>query len=245
MAEVFERRARQARQGQGLIPVASRVAGDRFARINRAWDGWPVAVFGGGPSLTREQCDQCLNIPRIAVNDAYLLAPSADVLYFADRQWIEWHHNREPFQEFKGQRIKIDQIGVKDDLWAKDDRYYVLRNYGQGPALSERSDGLSTGTASGYQAINLAYLAGGNPILLFGFDAKESAGKMHWFGDHPIKTSKAWLVGLPYQYQRIGDALKVKGVRVINCSPDSALTCFEKGDAESILHDQERSTLPA
>lgn len=228
-----------------------------------------VAIIGGGPSLTQDQVDQVRRLHCIVVNDAFLLAPWADAMYFADSRWHGWMAKgiarpgltadqvRERFEAFPGYRIKVEHPGDTPAI-LDDQRYYRLRNYVQFSAgkeaevqaLSERPDAVATGTASGYQAVNIAYLAGAKRILLLGFDAKEtSPGRKHWFGDHPEPTSPSWLQGLPYQFQKLSESLNARGVECINCSPDSALQCFPKMTIEealeSVVIDQGAAALPA
>lgn len=86
------------------------------------------------------------------------------------------------------------------------------------------------GNNSGYQALNLAYHWGARRMILLGFDCKSRAGKMHWFGDHPkplqnqIGAFKTWLETFP----PLAKDLAATGVEVVNCSRDTALTCFRR-----------------
>lgn len=178
-------------------------------------------------------------MPCIAVNDAYLFAPWANALLFGDIRWWEWHRKgvarpgrtaeevRQRFEAFPGYRIKVEQPGTPQAL-LDDERYYLLQNwtmYSDG-ILSERPDSVCAGMASGYAAMNVAYLAGAARILLLGFDGETGDKAPHWFGDHPETTHPGWLKALPWQFQRIGVALEKRGVQVINCSKDSAFKDF-------------------
>ena len=57
------------------------------------WGSDETAVcLGGGPSLAPQQVDTVRGKARVvAVNDAYRLAPWADVLYVCDHKWWGWH----------------------------------------------------------------------------------------------------------------------------------------------------------
>ena len=46
--------------------------------------GCTVAIIAGGPSLTQNQVNMVEGFPTIAVNDAYKLAPWANILYGCD-----------------------------------------------------------------------------------------------------------------------------------------------------------------
>ena len=70
---------------------------DRYSEIAPEWSGGTAVLLGGGPSLTLGQVEKVRAareagaVHVIAVNDAYRLAPFADVCYFADSEWWGWH----------------------------------------------------------------------------------------------------------------------------------------------------------
>lgn len=209
---------------------------DPYARVNPLWIDGTAVCIATGPSLTAEQVGRTYQSNVIAVNDAYTLAPHADVLYFADTRWWQWHRERPAFRDFKGVRVTVEQTGGM----VEDEQVLMLRNLNNDGAqceLSTRSDGLATGMNSGYQAINLAYLTGAKRILLLGYDMQPVDGRAHFFGDHPdrIQTSEATFTAFRVHYQRLARELKRRGVEVINCSPVSALKCFPYAPLESLL----------
>lgn len=105
-------------------------------------------------------------------------------------------------------------------------------------------DGLATGRNSGYQAINLAILTGATRILLLGYDMQGECRQMHWFGDHPQKTSPGTVAGFVRGYNALAKQLP-PGVEIINCSADTALTCFPRAAIESVLPDPAATLVPA
>lgn len=201
--------------------------------VPRMWPGATVAVFGGGPSITQEQVDACWGLKAIAVNDAYRLAPWADILYFADPRWYGWHKDK--LHGFRGLKVSIDQ--GKTTLNEPDVHIIgQIANY-SAHAISDEPDKVATGFASGYQAINIAYLAGASRIILLGFDARAVDGKMHWHGEHPVPTPRAWFSEMPKHFVRLSDALIKRGVECVNASPGSALKCFRQVTLEEALHE--------
>jgi hypothetical protein len=204
---------------------------DGFSEVVQCWDG-PVVCIAGGPSLTQEQCEAVRSKARvIVVNDAFKLAPWADALYFADHRWMEWH--RKEVSEFAGHKVSIEQSRPVE--WPDD--IHILRNLDKGDptGLSLDPMGLKTGRHSGYQALNLAVLAGGNPILLLGYDYKFVDGKAHFHGDHPIPTPENHLTGFRQKLSTIENPLKDMGIEVFNCSPDSLLEAFPRMSLEKAL----------
>lgn len=104
--------------------------------------------------------------------------------------------------------------------------------------LSRKANTLSTGMNSGYQAVNLAHLAGAARAVLLGYSMKRLAGSgaMHWFGDHPIKTGEPVLTSMLTCYRTLAKALP-RVFEVINATRDTALDCFPRRSLESVLSD--------
>lgn len=228
--------------------ILRRLENSRFSEIVPEWVGQTVVLLGAGPSLTTEQIEDVAEaharerIKCIAVNDCYLVAPWAEVNYFADSHWWKWHVTgiekpmlglsaeqvRQQFASFAGQKCSIQNSGAN----IEDEAVHMLRNSdfpNHGVGLSSDPQCLVTGRNSGFQALNMAVLAGSTRIILLGFDGKPSAeGLAHFFGEHPRPTPVA-----AYQYYRQAmsaaeKALKDLDVEVFNCSPGSAIDTFPK-----------------
>jgi hypothetical protein len=124
------------------------------------------------------------------------------------------------------------------ELWTQD--LNAKKQFGLNWVLGRSQSGLGRdcvhfGGNSGYQAMNLAYLWGAKRIILVGFDCKPVDGKDHWFGQHPKGLTQIQ----PYEiwrkhFEQIAIELKAEGVEVINCSPDTALTCFDRKPIETL-----------
>ena len=113
----------------------------------------------------------------------------------------------------------------------------MLHNEGTS-GLSKKPNGLMTGQNSGHQAINLAVLLGARRILLLGFDMKAAPdGRLHWFGDHPVKTNPAVFSAMLRNFDKTLKPLAAAGVEVINCSADTALTCYPRKPLHDALHE--------
>lgn len=228
--------------------ILRRLENSRFSDVLQTWAGETVVLIGGGPSLAEEQISTAHNAWAagkarcIVVNDAYLLAPWADVQYAADAHWHRWHTEGIPkpaiglsaadvarrWAEFTGQKCSIENSAPN----IADNEVHILRNqtypsHSRGLSLDPRA--LVTGHNSGFQALNLAVLAGAKRIILLGYDGGPSKeGKTHWFGDHPRPTPQAFW---PYCHQAMSaaeSALLDAGVEVLNCSPGSAINSFRK-----------------
>lgn len=201
--------------------------------VSRLCPGGTVVCLGAGPSLHQEDVDyaHAKGATIIAVNDAYRLAPFATALMASDGAW--WIHKK---PEFAGLRFSLDPAaarvpGVK-----------VLRRTGEDGIETDPS-ALRTGRNSGAAAVNLAVhflltgtheagaLSAGGRIILLGYDmAAPGGGKpTHFFGSHkfPLRNSSPYEM-FREQFKKQVDPLKHLGIQIVNCSRQSALTCFPR-----------------
>lgn len=206
---------------------------------------WPSSTFvciAGGPSLTIKQVEACRDRQRggskvrvIAINDGYRLADFADVLYFCDDKWWQWHNKK--LAAWKGLIVRMDG-GLYN---FKDDRIKVVRNVDTA-GLCEARDGLNTGRNSGFQAINLAVHLGAKRIVLLGYDMQaplvNGLPKTHWFGDHPGGTSPGVYTQMLPFFDSLVKPLAKRGVEILNCAPGSAIRCFPRSTIEDALQDE-------
>ncbi len=196
------------------------------------WYGETAFILGCGPSLRREDVDK-LQLRRVlAINDSFLLAPWADILYFCDPKW--WHTNRFQVNDlFRGHLIATMTnaiAGVK-----------TLQCTGE-TGLETDPAAIRHGSNSGYQAINLAYHLGVKRIVLLGYDMRvHASGKAHWqhrpgpaVGDfHTILQTQM----LP-KFETLVKPLAAAGVEVINCTPESALRCWPCWPLSRVLKEE-------
>ena len=191
------------------------------------WAGKTVAIMASGPSITLEQTEAVLlaGVPAIAINTTYRLAPWAELLYACDHKWWRWENGAPDFRGLKG---------TQDKSAALEFGLYYIRGDDQ-PGLSATPGLIHTGGNSGFQALNLAALLGARRILLLGYDMKIAAnGASHWHGDHPDGIRSGYKNWLPVFARAVPDLARA-GLEVINCTPDSALTCFPYSDIEAML----------
>jgi hypothetical protein len=182
-----------------------------------------VAVLAPGPSLSLSQTQQVrqAGVAAVAVNDAFRLAPWADVLYAADAAW--WQHHAQEALSFEGLMMTSDP----NLAFRKVKRLRQTGTYGFDPTPGC----VRTGSNSGYQAVHVAMQAGAKRVLLVGFDMHGT----HFFGRHPAplrnsvpETQKQFAVNFQF--------LNGHGVDIINCTPGSAITCFPQQDLAEALH---------
>jgi len=155
----------------------------------------------------------------VVVNDTYRLAPWADVLYAADADW--WKRNPEA-RSFAGIKVCADD----SLLWPE---VMSLRHTGK-VGYDPNPQNIRSGGNSGYQAVHVAAQAGASRILLCGFDM----GGAHWH-DAPAPAAHLFATWIE-RFESLAEELKAIGVEVLNCTPQSALTCFPFANIEDVLH---------
>jgi hypothetical protein len=214
--------------------------------VSRIWEGETCAVLASGPSMSREVAEAVRGKCRvIAVSNQAIpmlidgemhsaLAPWADVLIASDRQW--WIENREQALAFTGLKVTVEPPGGCERLGWND--VMQLKN-GGAVLYDERPDHVGGGGNTGFHAVHLAAKFGCRKILLCGFDMQSVAGseadsdprkpraRQHWFGEHPWRPR----LRIPFdlfveRFTRSAPEFEKRGIRVINCTPGSALKCF-------------------
>lgn len=188
--------------------------------VARLWPESTVVCIASGPSLTPEDVDACRGRARvIAINDSHRLAPWADCLYACDGRW--WDHYK-GVPEFKCLKFGLT---VKKDKWPGVTRLPHVGPEGINPK------GICDGSNSGYQAVQLAVHLGAVRIVLLGYDMKPGVnGRDHWFGKHPVgvRSHQSPYESFRNYFKALAPQLRALGVDVVNCSRETALTCFPR-----------------
>lgn len=178
------------------------------------WAGLTAACIASGPSLVRDDVELVRGLKVLTANDSWRVAPWADTFCAADRAWWQTHIHELPEgpQRWTGNYA----IAVDFDL-----EFYP-----------HHKSGFSTGA----MAINIAAFLGATRVILLGYDCSLENG-VHWHGLHEKTTNPDDKVIARWvdQFKIVADAMKAKGVEVINCSRKSALTCFPRASLGETL----------
>lgn len=166
-----------------------------------------------GTSLTQAQADLVRQYPVavVAVGNAFLFAPWADVLYHGDAPW--WGYHAQEALKFEGLKLTVDKM-------VKYRSVRILKETGV-EGYDPTPGCVRTGNNSGYQAIHVAIQAGAKRILMLGFDMRPG----HFFGRHPMPLRNTDPSSFEVFKKRF-PALRGRGAEIINCTPGSALQCF-------------------
>ena len=167
-----------------------------------------VGILATGPSMSqavadrvRETCDAV-----IAVNTAYELAPWADALAANDNSW--WRKNPQA-KDFAGRKYSGGVINGVERITS--------------PFISAQS-------SSGVLALSATeFIAAlrGEPlevVELHGFDNHGT----HYFGPYTElrNTRPERFAVFEQQLAAVGASMNKRGIRIVNKTPGSALTCF-------------------
>lgn len=186
------------------------------------------------------------------VNNAYKIAPFLDVFMACNVEWWEYYADEAQFEQFRFSYFNGDPNA---DMWTWDKG--TAKAYQIGHVPGKWGDSFSTdpgfihyGHSSGFQIMNLAYHYGIRDFVLVGYDMRYLPGYRrkghvagegrHFFGEYP-KTLQHWpkvgadgeFTGLLKVFKTI-DTQKL-GVRIVNCSPGSALDFFETAELKDVL----------
>lgn len=197
------------------LPATAEAEDGGYWRVPRLWPGATVVCLGGGPSLEPADVAYAHGRARvIAINDAWRLAPWADLLYACDAKWWRWHDGVPAFTGLKVTLEKPEYPGIKRLAQGAE------RGFEAAPTR------LATGRNSGYQALHLAVHLGARRVLLLGYDMRLVDGRSHWFGAHPVATKPEVYDRMIPCFESLIAPLAARGVAVVNCTPASALACF-------------------
>jgi hypothetical protein len=197
------------------------------------WKDERVAVICSGPSLTKEDCDLVRDsgLKTIVTNTTFRLCHWADALFGFDVRWWDEYH-KEVKEVFSGRLFTYSNHARKYDIESLYDEAWFTGH-----------------SNSGTCALSLAIAAGAKEIILIGADCQKTDGKIHWHGDHPKVMSSDWgkknypqgmsnaqsMKKWPAQFKAIAMQAEIAGVRILNASRQTALTCFDRARLEDVL----------
>jgi len=175
-----------------------------------------ICCIASGPSLTRDDCKavERSRIVTIAVNNSWQMARFASYIYAGDKSW--WVQNG-VWIDIPAKRIACDDSAK---IFHGTETHFPRGSYNSG-AMAIR-----------YAMTKLK----AQRIILLGYDCSVEKG-IHWHGSHAaLKNPTAQTcVKWHHQFNRLAEEVKAYNVEVINCSRDTALTCFPRRPLEDVL----------
>jgi hypothetical protein len=194
--------------------------------------GGTAVCLASGPSLTGADVAYVRNRATvIAINDAIRLAPWADVFYSGAREYWTRTERGALVRAFRGLKVRLCLDA--DGAHLNADGIVCLRNTGvQG--LECAPTGLRHYQNSGGAAINLAVHLGAARVVLLGYDMGPSNGRHHFHETAPTPHGSPYALFRQLIGSMVGPLARA-GVEVVNCSRQSALTCFPRARLEDVL----------
>lgn len=197
--------------------------------VPREWPGERCFILCGGASLKAQRA----LVPRlegrvIAVKQSAVLRPDADVMFVAGSD--AGHLCRDVFPVFRGTHL-VSRARVYPDLPKHTKKVARTKAHEELCDLPTHVAGYDAGTS----AINLAYHFGATEIILLGYDmcgGRWFNGEIpHFMPKPPESHFQRHMVPLP----AFAEDARRKGIRIVNCSPISRVTCFERQPLEAFL----------
>lgn len=205
-----------------------------------------IACIGTGPSLTLQQIESARDkgFALFGCNNTHQIVPDLAVLFATNSQWWDhyWGRDDSP-REHRCEKWTNNRESAE--------RYSLnyIRSW-DAPGLSQNPKRIHHGHSSGFCLLNLAYLLGAERIVLLGYDMKYApdyngrerqigSSPRHYFGEYPsallhwpkVSVKDGVHVDLVQQYASVA----MQGlVEIINCTPDSAITCFPMKDIDAL-----------
>lgn len=188
------------------------------------WDG-PIIVAATGESLTKQVAATCMasGCPIIAIKQAVIRLPTADVLYCCDSK--HWDLPYPAFRAFAGERWSTHQQSIDNKLKAaeKHGLRLVRGERVKDGVFSTDPRRIHYGNSAGFQAIGFAihWLKKPGRIVVVGLDMRGG----YFYGFHPRWGRNPPPLGsyIPY-FERSAKCLP-DGVEIVLGTP-SALRCF-------------------
>jgi hypothetical protein len=176
-----------------------------------------IVCIASGPSLTTADCEKIKNWREqkadrgvIVVNRLFEWCPWADLLYAMDSDF--WR------------RYLMDVLATFDGA-------LVSAVYTH-PGVHAIQLGHPENSGAG--AIALAHHLGAKKIVLVGYDASWRGEKRHCHDDYPKGMGNAGSVDKwPAHFEKLSKS--IESAQIINCSRESALSCFPRAPLETVL----------
>jgi len=210
-----------------------------------SWAGKRCFIVGGGESIKGFDFSRLVGEITIGINKAFEFFPNSTLNYCMDHtfysQMLRGDFDRPgepPLQSFwknyEGTRVFLTPMELKE--FGKE-VYLVKRLLDPEINRENLEHGIYQGTNSGTGAICLAVALGASKIYLLGYDLK-AVNATHWHGGYEKRNVEEFskkLSGYCTDITLLKPLLDQAGIGVVNLNPDSALTCFDFSDIDSIL----------
>lgn len=173
----------------------------------------------------------------IAVNNSYRLAPWAELAWFGDIKWWDWHR-----QELLASGIPIatccENVKLQQEMGEGDRariRFFNRDGDHRFGLTTRTGPFVSWNRSSGGAAISLCHRLGARTIVLLGFDMRRVEGEKNWHQDHkePRHVNPFRRHLTPFLH--ILEDAAALGISILNATPGSAIHQFPFINLEDLL----------
>lgn len=199
--------------------------------VGPTWPGEDVFVVCGGPSVKPELVERLRGRPNskvVVINSSYLIAPWADMLFFADDRW--WQReiglNLKGLEAFEGQIVTIAHHTRHALLW------HLKRIVPSGavPVSKDRA-AVALEKTSLTGVLNLCIHKGCKRVILIGADNRAAPdGRIHHHAEYPWPRKLETWNNKTQEVEFTVQPLKKAGIEVINASLVSTFPWWSKVD---------------
>lgn len=194
-------------------------------QVPREWNNERCFILCSGESIGKQtETIKRLRGRFIAVKHGVLTRPDADVLFMPGEGWSDVVFPL--LKKFTGTHV-VMRSKFHPDLPASVKRITRSKHHEELCELRDHVSGLDCGTS----AINLAYHFGATEIVLLGYDMTGGHFCRHPLQNPPEHHFRRHLVPL----KGLNEDARRKGIRIVNCSPISAVDAFERQSLEVFL----------
>jgi hypothetical protein len=200
-----------------------------FIQLTEDWAGQRVFLIGGGPSLSGFDFNRLRGKGVVvAINDAMNYVPWAQCVLSIDTVWIR--RRREYLRRFGQQKIGI----IPREWRGPEPRRMDCLLRLPGPGYSADMGSVYTGNNSGYAALGMSLMRGASEVWLLGYDMNKP-GHWHsgynWRCVYGAEHYPAW----SGMFAILAEVARLKGARIINANPSSAIGCFQFGNLDEAI----------
>lgn len=206
--------------------------------IPRIFEGQPVIIVAGGPSLTGFDFDRVAGKNVIAINRACEFVPTAQVLWWTDAKfWVRNSMKILAHQAPHKATCTTNYGGIDLPREIKQYRFTGHKGFDTDPGC------LRSGNNSTYAAMCLAAHLGASMQILLGVDMKHGpGGESHFHGGHGVMHLADTLTQLmlPW-FDSLKAPLAERQIEVFNACADSALLTWRRGTIDQGLGEYDRA----
>jgi hypothetical protein len=215
--------------GRGAVTAANVKLGKRrnmeiYGTINKPfWDDKPVAVIGGGLSLQDFNYEALRGAHVLAVKHSIFDIPWADAGFGLDMpKYKDWRDKLAHVQSRVYWAVPEDQL---QRTGPPPSRNVTFLKRMDGQQLSDDPGVIYGGGTSGFGAMQICIHKRAKQIVLFGFDYD---GSSHAPSEKRRAQDAANWAAWAEHFRVFVPYLTKHGISVVNASPMSAITCFQK-----------------